>query len=136
MICPLPKGILVYGQWYSWMLKRLHQPERVILKGFPKGQLRERSIGVQTEGQDLERLVELLGGLVLVWACGIESRQATVVLPCLQASFEDLRALTGGSRPPILRMHPDNAREFPPPATRTYLSKQGVKKLAVYAANH
>ena len=39
----------------------------------------------------------------LVWAYGIESRQATVALPCLQASFEDLRALTGGSRPPALR---------------------------------
>ena len=29
----------------------------------------------------------------LVWSYGIEGRQATVVLPCLQASFEDLRAL-------------------------------------------
>ena len=48
----------------------------------------------------------------LVWAYGIESRQATVVLPCLQASLEDLRALTGGSRPPILRLHSDKAREF------------------------
>ena len=35
----------------------------------------------------------------LVWACGIENRQAATVLPCLQASFEDLRSLTGGSRP-------------------------------------
>ena len=53
-----------------------------------------------------------LGDMRLVWAYGIEIRQATVVLPCLQASFEDLRALTGGSRPPILRLDSDKAREF------------------------
>ena len=64
----------------------------------------------------------------LVWAYGIESRQATVVLPCLQASFEDLRALTGGSRPPIFRMHSDKAREFLSPVIRTYLSQQGVRQ--------
>ena len=38
-----------------------------------------------------------LGDVRVVWAYGIENRQATTVLPCLQASFEDLRALTGGS---------------------------------------
>ena len=37
-----------------------------------------------------------LGHMRLVWAFGVESRQAPVVLPCLQSSFEDLRALTGG----------------------------------------
>ena len=52
-----------------------------------------------------------LGHMRLIWAFGVESRQASVVLPCLQSSFEDLRALTGGSRPPILRMHSDKARE-------------------------
>ena len=39
-----------------------------------------------------------LGDMRLVWVYGIENRQATTVLPCAQASFEDLRALTGGSR--------------------------------------
>ena len=56
------------------------------------------------------------------------SRQASVVLPCLQSSFEDLRALTGGSRPPILRMHSDKAREFLSPVIRAYLSQQGVRQ--------
>ena len=47
-------------------------------------------------------------------------------LPCLQASFEDLRRLSGGSRPPILRLHSNKAREFLSPVFRTHLSQQGV----------
>ena len=53
-----------------------------------------------------------LGHMRLLWAFGVESRQTSVVLPCLQSCFEDLRALTGGSRPPILRLHSDKASEF------------------------
>ena len=64
----------------------------------------------------------------LVWAFGVESRQASVGLPCLQSSFEDLRALTGGPRPPILRMHSEKAREFLSPVIRAYLSQQGVRQ--------
>ena len=57
----------------------------------------------------------------------MESRQASVVLPCLQSCFEDLRALTGGSRPPILRLHSDKASEFLTPI-RAYLSQQGMRQ--------
>ena len=64
----------------------------------------------------------------LIWAFGVESRQASVVLACLQSCFEDLRALTGGSRPPILRLHSDKASEFLTPTIRTYLSQQGVRQ--------
>ena len=53
-----------------------------------------------------------LGHMRLIWAFGVESRQASVVLPCLQSCFEDLRALTGGSRPPILRLHSEGQRVF------------------------
>ena len=35
---------------------------------------------------------------------------------------------TGGSRPPILRLHSDKASEFLSPAIRTYLSQQGVRQ--------
>ena len=69
-----------------------------------------------------------LGHMRLLWAFGVESRQTSVVLPCPQSCFEDLRALTGGSRPPILRLHSDKANEFPSPAIRTYLSQQGVRQ--------
>ena len=69
-----------------------------------------------------------LGHMRLLWAFGVESRQASVVLPCLQSCFEDLRALTGGSRPPILRLHSDKASEFLSPSIRTYLSQQGVRQ--------
>ena len=69
-----------------------------------------------------------LGHMRLLWAFGVESRQTSVVLPCLQSCFEDLRALTGGSRPPILRSHSDRASEFLSPAIREYLSQQGVRQ--------
>ena len=46
-----------------------------------------------------------LGHMRIIWAFGVESRQSDVVLPCLQSCFQDLRALTGGSRPPILSLH-------------------------------
>ena len=64
----------------------------------------------------------------IIWAFGVESRQSSAVLPCLQSCFEDLRALTGGSRPPILRLHSDKASEFLTPSIRAYLSQQGVRQ--------
>ena len=69
-----------------------------------------------------------LGHMRLLWAFGVESRQTSVVLPCLQSCFEDLRALTGGSRPPILRLHSDKASEFLSPPIRAYLAQQGVRQ--------
>ena len=69
-----------------------------------------------------------LGDMRLVWAYGIESRQSTAILPCIQASFADLRSLTGGSRPLVLRLHSDTAREFLAPVIRTYLSQQGAQQ--------
>ena len=69
-----------------------------------------------------------LGHMRLIWAFGVESRQSSVVLPRLQSCFEDLRALTGGSRPPILRLHSDKASEFLTPTIRAYLSQQGVRQ--------
>ena len=51
-----------------------------------------------------------------------------MVLPRLQSCFEDLRALTGGSRPPIFRMHSDKARELLLSVIRTHLSQQGVRQ--------
>ena len=69
-----------------------------------------------------------LGHMRLIWAFGVESRQSSVVLPCLQSCFEDLRALTGGSRPPILRLHSDKASEFSTPSIRANLSQQGARQ--------
>ena len=53
----------------------------------------------------------------------VESRQASVVLPCLQSCFEDLRALTGGSRPPILRLHSDYEKTTLPGKTGLFLPR-------------
>ena len=53
-----------------------------------------------------------LADMRLVWAFGIEHRQSFTVLPCLQAASEDLRSLTGGSRPPFLQLHSDRAKDL------------------------
>ena len=65
----------------------------------------------------------------LIWAFGVESRQASVVLPCLQSCFEDLRALTGGSRPPILRLHSDKASEFLTPSSEPTCHNRSCDRL-------
>ena len=69
-----------------------------------------------------------LGDMRLVWAFGVENRQSSTVSPCLQSSFEDLRSLTRGSRPHILRLHSDKAKEFLFSMMRAYLSQQGVRQ--------
>ena len=69
-----------------------------------------------------------LGDTRLAWAFGVENRQATTVLPCIQAAFEDLRSLTGGSRPAILRLHSDKTKEFLSPVIKAYLLQQGVRQ--------
>ena len=40
-----------------------------------------------------------LGHMRLIWAFGVKTRQASVVLPCLQSCFEDLRALINKALP-------------------------------------
>ena len=61
-----------------------------------------------------------------VWR-GKPSGVGGVALPA-KTCFEDLRALTGGSRPRILRLHSDKASEFLTPTIRAYLSQQGVRQ--------
>ena len=74
----------------------------------------------------------------LVWAYGIENRQVTTVLPCLQASFEDVRGFTGGSRPPILRLHSDRAKELLAPSCpcdpNMHVSTRSQTNIRVYDA--
>ena len=65
----------------------------------------------------------------LLWAFGVESRQTSVVLHLPPSPvLKTLRALTGGSRPPILRLHSDKASEFLSPPIRAYLAQQGVRQ--------
>ena len=58
----------------------------------------------------------------------VELRRNEIGVGIWDCSFEDLRALTGGSRPPILRLHSDKAREFLLPVIRPYLSQQCVSQ--------
>ena len=68
----------------------------------------------------LSRLIQGYLDHTGIWAFGVESRQAAVVLPCLQSCLEDLRALTGG--------YSDKASELLTPTIRAYLSQQGVRQ--------
>eukprot|EP00971_Amphidinium_carterae_P025618 505394-Amphidinium_carterae.1 len=48
----------------------------------------------------------------LVWAFPVESPDGPTTVSCLQVVMEELRSLTGGSRPPVLRAHSDRAAAF------------------------
>ena len=45
-------------------------------------------------------------------AFGVENRRSDTVLPRPQSAFEEMGSPTGGSRPPILRLQSDKAKEF------------------------
>ena len=68
-----------------------------------------------------------LGHMRLIWAFGVES---------LQSCFEDLRTLTGGSRPPILRLHSDKASEFLTPTIGAYWSYAQMGCICAYPPSH
>ena len=89
------------GPWCSRPRVRLLQTgplaHSIITKSRPKGNRHLPVFTFDFSGPHPHRVnvaqyllvcVWSLGHMRLVWACGIESRQATVVLPCLQASFD------------------------------------------------
>ena len=48
----------------------------------------------------------------LIWAFALDRRTKENVLSCLQSVVADLTTLTGGSKPPVARVHSDQAKEF------------------------
>ena len=48
----------------------------------------------------------------LLWAFALVHRTKENVLSCLQSVIADLNTLTGGSKPPVTRVHSDQAKEF------------------------
>ena len=53
-----------------------------------------------------------LGTVRLVWAFAVPGKTKECVRSCLSDVVAELNAYTGGSKPPVLRIHSDQAREF------------------------
>ena len=64
----------------------------------------------------------------LLWAFAVTNRTKEIVLACIQSVMADLRTLTGGSKPPVARVHSDQAKEFLSHKVMEWLKEQGIKQ--------
>eukprot|EP00971_Amphidinium_carterae_P341064 6479682-Amphidinium_carterae.2 len=64
----------------------------------------------------------------LVWAFPVESPDGPTTVSCLQVVMEELRTITGGSRPPVLRAHSDRAAAFLGKDVRTFLQAHDIRQ--------
>ena len=64
----------------------------------------------------------------LIWAFALDRRIKENVLSCLQSVVADLNTLTGGSKPPVARVHSDQAKEFLSHMVMEWLKEQGIRQ--------
>ena len=64
----------------------------------------------------------------LIWAFALDRRTKENVLSCLQSVVADLTTLTGGSKPPVARVHSDQAKEFLSHMVMEWLRDQGIRQ--------
>ena len=64
----------------------------------------------------------------LIWAFALDRRTKENVLSCLQSVVADLNTLTGGSKPPLARVHSDQAKEFLSHMVMEWLKEQGIRQ--------
>ena len=64
----------------------------------------------------------------LVWALDLDRRTKENVLSCLQSVIADLNTLTGGSKPPVARVHSDQAKEFLSHMVMEWLKENGIRQ--------
>ena len=64
----------------------------------------------------------------LIWAFALDRRTKENVLSCLQSVVADLNTLTGGSKPPVARVHSDQAKEFLSHMVMEWLKEQGIRQ--------
>ena len=64
----------------------------------------------------------------LLWAFGLVRRTKENVLSCLQSVVADLNTLTGGSKPPVTRVHSDQAKEFLSRPVMEWLKEKGIRQ--------
>ena len=64
----------------------------------------------------------------LLWAFALDRRTKENVLSCLQSVVADLNTLTGGSKPPVTRVHSDQAKEFLSHHVMEWLKEHGIRQ--------
>ena len=64
----------------------------------------------------------------LLWAFALVHRAKENVLSCLQSVIADLNTLTGGSKPPVTRVHSDQAKEFLSRPVMEWLKEKGIRQ--------
>ena len=64
----------------------------------------------------------------LLWAFALVHRTKENVLSCLQSVIADLNTLTGGSKPPVTRVHSDEAKEFLSRPVMEWLKEKGIRQ--------
>ena len=64
----------------------------------------------------------------LIWAFALDRRTKENVLSCLQSVVADLNTLTGGSKPPVARVHSDQAKEFLSHMVVEWLKDHGIRQ--------
>ena len=64
----------------------------------------------------------------LLWAFALDRRTKENVRSCPQDVMTELTQLTGGSKPPVMRVHPDQAGEFLSPVVMEWLKQHNVKQ--------
>eukprot|EP00971_Amphidinium_carterae_P216958 4306905-Amphidinium_carterae.1 len=64
----------------------------------------------------------------LVWAFPVESPDGQTTVSCLQVVMEELRTITGGSRPPVLRAHSDRAAAFLGKDVKQFLQAHNIRQ--------
>ena len=64
----------------------------------------------------------------LLWAFALDLRTKENVSSCLQSVVADLNTLTGGSKPPVARVHSDQAKEFLSHMVMEWLKEQGIRQ--------
>ena len=64
----------------------------------------------------------------LLWAFALVHRTKENVLSCLQSVIADLNTLTGGSKPPVTRVHSDQAKEFLSQPVMEWLKEKGIRQ--------
>ena len=64
----------------------------------------------------------------LLWAFAVPGKTKECVRSCLNDVVAELNAYTGGSKPPVLRIHSDQAREFLSQAVMEWLMRHNIKQ--------
>ena len=64
----------------------------------------------------------------LLWAFALDRRTKENVRSCLQDVLAELTQLTGGSKPPVMRVHSDQAGEFLSPVVMEWLKQHNIKQ--------